>query len=123
MLKILVVAGDNALAHAIAHSLPGHDLSLAHDARAALARARDADRGSSPFELILCDHDLAEGNDLLESTRALTSPPMFVLVCHDCVRSNSHPTPRLATPFETSELAPLVAELAELRDHRLRRAG
>jgi DNA-binding response OmpR family regulator len=123
MLKILVVAGDRSLAQAVARSLPGHDLSLAYDVRSALARARDADAGSSAYELILCDHDIADGNELLDSTRALSSPPMFVLVCHDCTRSSADAQAKLATPFDTGELAALVSELVDLQRQRLRRAG
>lgn len=123
MLKILVVAGGSTLAQAVARSLPGHDLSLASDVRSALVRARDADAGGSAYDLILCDHDIADGNDLLASTRSLTSPPMFVLVCDDCSRSSTDTIAKLATPFETGELAALVAELLDLQRQRLRRAG
>ncbi len=120
----MVVDDNPILAHAIARTLAEHDVSVETDATAALAQIVDAEVDGAPFDIVVCDARMPRktGLEILEATRALYRPPLFVLISGEADIADAGADAVLLKPFTPRELRALVTCLLSARaSHPTRR--
>jgi CheY-like chemotaxis protein len=112
-LRVLVVDEDGAEAFAVALRLDGHDVVVAHDGEAAMARCQER-----PPELVLLDIELSGGLDGYEVARRLRQHPCVRAACLVAVTGLSRQEDRrraFEAGFDLYLLKPVdPAELREL---------
>jgi len=113
-MKVLVIDDDEAVARSLQRRLAGHDVVIAGDGRSAVAQVEAAMMGEgTPFEVVLCDHQMPDvsGAEVLARMRDLPFVPVLVLMSgHDDLGDHAAVADGvLLKPFRTSDVLELVA--------------